>query len=34
MKHDELFPLVFGVMLMPTEDEIREHRKNEVKLTA
>lgn len=29
MKHDELFSLVFGVMPMPTEEEIREHRKNE-----
>ena len=31
MKHDELFSKVFGVVPMPTDDEIREHRKSEMK---
>lgn len=29
MKRKELFPLVFGVMPMPTDEEIREHLRNE-----
>jgi hypothetical protein len=29
MKHDELFPKVLGVVPMPTDDEIKEHRKSE-----